>query len=1267
MGIIGRFQEKLNFNVLCIHYAVAIGIILSSLVFSVQAATATIVAVIDSGVDDTHSDLAGRLVGGYDFTGGNNPFLDTVGHGTAMASIVAANRATPRLYSKCRLMSLKVTDSLEVPVDRLARAINYAVTKGVEVIYIGAGSHTGSIALRYAVERAAKYGITVVAPAGSQGLLHPLYPAAYESVVSVMGVSWTEHVLQSNHGATKTVLAPGSRIVAAKPGGGYHQVSGSSPAGAWVAGLMGNWRSESGVQRVVPVPLSDGKVLLHQPNPSKMMAKLQYADSVDEDFVVDAPWRTIRDYLPVLFFTPEFSKNNSTIKSLQIFNYDPGTKETIHLFQDDLNGADLLGCVGSAGEVPVQIIGPDGKSRKPASSGEEIGDFWHYIVRVPVECIGFGEDQGKKGEHFLIGRILWERDHIVKKPGTPGGPGGGLIPGSEIKKIEHEYFKVLRVIVDDDPLPKFHPRDHHYDIHVHTIAEQATGKLTSVDTARRHFGGPIAMLLESAFALGLVDIQLKDGNWTDFRGRVATTDHNVFFSHGKFDRGTAPSFGPTRLTETPGQSGEFQWYRDRFGELAGEELTLESSDESAEQFTGSHFLAYGSPHFEGPWHGGGFEAELKIPLVPDGIVGGLLGSIVGGALGGFTGSVVGGALGVSGGEVTIDTGVDNPNDITQVLSVMGTTNGFGYAAHPFSESSAWSPDIFERAIGLPPHNDDRAGSPILQSNGRDFVFKGSQVWNEKNNQVSTGQLDGGKLEVSDLDSLDPFTPRDSPQIFQDNLKWDDGLIVHLNKYFSQLKAGLNYTLKSRQFHRFIRKLYMSAGTDAHGSFNYQISHGSTAEAEFKEKFVDPNLVKVTNNAFGRVRTYTLTSEKVREDGGFVDPFAIVAPSPDNVGLAPISGGGGPRPPREAVMAYREGNTILTDGPIGKFSVDGNCRFDSAPSKLLWHDTLCRWENHNGGIGGRGNFDSGRTALVGSKSPDIIINSIWNGRNDYFPVADGQPEDIQFTIRQVKAFGDPVVLLPSLTAGSRGKFQTALLTGFEDVGSGLFPSALILSGKMGSAERRAMFITNPVWVVPVKIDIKAPENCPIPAGELKVTVDFGISMLPTIPKTEGTFTISPDDNTASSATRIFVKPLDGNGRSTDSFQELTANRKWSDVVFGEFSKISDARFEASNLNIIPCASGGWDAKHHVKTFQRASYAVVITNLRDMHNNPLNAVAKTFVTNKFPPGVFETPPRDTVLSNDDEKPPIGVIGSPPRDDEKPPIGVFGPPPNDAGVSQ
>ncbi len=78
---------------------------LIGLIPDVQASTT--VAVIDSGVDTNHVELNGKLLPGFDLTAGNDPNADNVGHGTAMASLIAGHQLGACF--DCRILPLKVT------------------------------------------------------------------------------------------------------------------------------------------------------------------------------------------------------------------------------------------------------------------------------------------------------------------------------------------------------------------------------------------------------------------------------------------------------------------------------------------------------------------------------------------------------------------------------------------------------------------------------------------------------------------------------------------------------------------------------------------------------------------------------------------------------------------------------------------------------------------------------------------------------------------------------------------------------------------------------------------------------------------------------------------------------------------------------------------------------------------------------------------------------------------------------------------------------
>ncbi|MBL4619140.1 MAG: hypothetical protein JKX88_03460, partial [Marinicaulis sp.] len=446
-------------------------------------------------------------------------------------------------------------------------------------------------------------------------------------------------------------------------------------------------------------------------------------DSYAEDLVIDAPWRTTRDYLPVLFFTPDFEKNSARkIEALKLFNYDPfSTQQNVIFVDSRIKEADRFEC-------DIEFIGPEGVIRSDLSKTEEVKSFWHYIARVPVSCIGFGEQLGKPGEHYLRGEIDWSYGVNVLN-----------------SNVTNKDYQVLRVIVTPDGFAKFSQVDHHFDVHVHTIAEQTSWNgITNPDAAKKAFGGPLAMLMESAYALGMVDIQLNNGNWSDYKNKIITTDHNAFFSGNPYESGAEPGYGPTK--DTDGEEEEFRWYRDHLGVLGGEEVTIQGANgKPVEEMdidvdwsrlgtpdgvtvvnqkhivgVGSHLLSYGAPHFEGPWHGGQF-------------------------------FIAGGAL-----------GIHNNISITHAISHMGSSNGFGYASHPESSFLGWSRDYYDKAIGLHPFNDGSAQSPILQKNQNEFVFKGLQIWNEHDDMKSR---DSGNIEDSETHRFDPYTQRDSGQVF----------------------------------------------------------------------------------------------------------------------------------------------------------------------------------------------------------------------------------------------------------------------------------------------------------------------------------------------------------------------------------------------------------------------------------------------------------------------------------------------------------------------
>jgi subtilisin family serine protease len=208
-----------------------------------HGSTSARIAVIDSGIDTSHPDLAGKVVASYNAVTGTTSVNDTIGHGTEVASVAAANTNNSTGIAGAgfasMLLAVKVDDAAgDIWSDAVADGIRWAADNGADVINVSLGS-TGDDALeRDAVAYARSRGALVVAAAGNEGTSTPMYPAAYDGVIAVGATdqSGSARTSFSSYGTWVDVGAPGLNIRAAKAGGGLATVSGTSFAAPLVAG-----------------------------------------------------------------------------------------------------------------------------------------------------------------------------------------------------------------------------------------------------------------------------------------------------------------------------------------------------------------------------------------------------------------------------------------------------------------------------------------------------------------------------------------------------------------------------------------------------------------------------------------------------------------------------------------------------------------------------------------------------------------------------------------------------------------------------------------------------------------------------------------------------------------------------------------------------------------------------------------------------------------------------------------------------------------------
>ncbi|OEV29798.1 hypothetical protein AN219_14550 [Streptomyces nanshensis] len=220
------------------------------------------VAVLDTGVIPHHPALKGRVAAtGPDYVeDGDRPGDPQWGeHGTAMASDIL--KVAPR----AKILSVRVITDKEDKKDvrdrnanakrtSIAKGIDYALQHGADVISMSLGGE-GEALSHYetseadALGRAAQRGVPVLASAGNEGNEdnEGLYPAGYPSVMAIAATDKDgSRAPFSTVRSYVALAAPGVSIPSAKNTGGYHEVSGTSPAAALTSGVVALMLSANG-------------------------------------------------------------------------------------------------------------------------------------------------------------------------------------------------------------------------------------------------------------------------------------------------------------------------------------------------------------------------------------------------------------------------------------------------------------------------------------------------------------------------------------------------------------------------------------------------------------------------------------------------------------------------------------------------------------------------------------------------------------------------------------------------------------------------------------------------------------------------------------------------------------------------------------------------------------------------------------------------------------------------------------------------------------
>jgi subtilisin family serine protease len=238
-----------------------------------------VVAVVDSGIDVTHPDLAANIwtnpgetpgngidddhngyvddVHGWNFVNNNNNVGDVYGHGTHVAGIIGATGnngiGVTGIDWQVSLMALKFQDSSGIGyTSSMLAALSYATMMrrdhGINIVATNNSWRAPagpSLVVENAIRAQGDAGITFVAAAGNNGSDNdtlPRYPGSYRlpNVITVAALSTMNSLASmSNYGSsTVDLAAPGSLIQSTFPGGSYGILSGTSMATPHVTGVV---------------------------------------------------------------------------------------------------------------------------------------------------------------------------------------------------------------------------------------------------------------------------------------------------------------------------------------------------------------------------------------------------------------------------------------------------------------------------------------------------------------------------------------------------------------------------------------------------------------------------------------------------------------------------------------------------------------------------------------------------------------------------------------------------------------------------------------------------------------------------------------------------------------------------------------------------------------------------------------------------------------------------------------------------------------------
>jgi len=199
-----------------------------------------LVAVIDSGIDVKHPELANTIADSFDALGSKEgPHF----HGTGIAGAIAAHARLMGSAPAARILAIRAFGTAQNGAEGTSyvvlKALDRAVAQGARIINMSFAGPKDPMIER-GIAAAASRDIVMVAAAGNAGPKSPpLYPAANPNVIGVSATDSQDGLFAaSNRGDYVAVAAPGVDVFLPVPDGKYQMLSGTSFSAAYVSGLV---------------------------------------------------------------------------------------------------------------------------------------------------------------------------------------------------------------------------------------------------------------------------------------------------------------------------------------------------------------------------------------------------------------------------------------------------------------------------------------------------------------------------------------------------------------------------------------------------------------------------------------------------------------------------------------------------------------------------------------------------------------------------------------------------------------------------------------------------------------------------------------------------------------------------------------------------------------------------------------------------------------------------------------------------------------------